>query len=179
MAKRHLHHASTVAVLLVACTPTDSGPSPILAENELMARSLLAAWERGDAEAIGDAFWPDATYDDFSNSVQHRGVGEVAAYFAETHEWASDVVVNVTAVHPSPTGAVAEWVFSAVQTAAVTGMLDVGTGREVILNGVTVLEILDGRITRGADYVDTLPLVLQLGGRVEMPGGAVLEMPGG
>ena len=180
MSRSPLLRASTLAVVLAAsCAPADSGPSRLLAENEVVARSLMAAWERGDVGALADAFWPDATYDDFSNSVQHRGVDEIAAYFAETHGWASDVVVNVTAVHASEAGAVAEWVFSAVQTAPLEGTVDIGTGREVVLNGVTILEIQDGLIRRGADYVDTLPLVLQLGGRVEMPGGTTLEVPGG
>lgn len=152
------------------------GASALLAEHEVLARTVLAAWERGSVEELPDLFWPDATYDDFSNSIQHRGIGEIQAYLAEAHRWGSDIVVNVTAVHPSPAGAVAEWVFSAVQTGPVEGTVDVGTGREVILNGVSVFEIDDGRIRRGADYVDGLPFVLQLGGRVEMPGGTVIEL---
>lgn len=157
-------------------TGASAGASPLLDENEVVARSVLAAWERGSVEDLPDLFWPDATYDDFSNSVQHRGIQEIQAYLAEVHRWGSDIVVNVTAVHPSPTGAVAEWVFSAVQTAPVEGTVDVGTGQEVILNGVSIFEIQDGLVRRGADYVDGLPFVLQLGGRVEMPGGTVLEL---
>jgi len=34
------------------------------------------------------------------------------------------------------------------------------------------------RVARAADYVDALPLVLQLGGRVEMPGGEARAMDG-
>ena len=51
----------------------------------------------------------------------------------------------------------------------------VATGREVVLNGVTIIEIEDGRIIRAADYTDTTPLMLQLGGRIELPGGVVIE----
>ncbi len=169
-----------LALGLPGCSPQGAGPSPLLAENELLARTVLAAWERGSVDEMADFFWPDATYDDFSNSVQHRGLGEIQEYFAQAHTWGSDVVVNVTAVHASADGAVAEWVFSAVQTAALEGTVEVGTGREVVLNGVTILEIQDGLVRRGADYVDTLPFVLQLGARVEMPGGTVMELgPGG
>ena len=50
------------------------------------------------------------------------------------------------------------------------------SGREIVLNGVTVIEVEGGRILRAADYLDALPMVLQLGGRVEYPGGAVLEL---
>ena len=166
-----------ISLLPAACRPSESA-SPLLAQNELAARSLLASWERGEIERMGEYFWADATYDDFSNSIQHRGLTEIQAYLAQVHEWGSDVVVNVTAVHPSADGAVAEWVFSAVQTAPVEGTVDVGTGREVILNGVTILEIDGGLVRRAADYVDSLPFVLQLGGRVERPGGTVLELDG-
>ena len=44
------------------------------------------------------------------------------------------------------------------------------------MNGVTIIEMEGGRIIRAADYVDTLPMMLQLGGRVEMPGGGVIEL---
>ncbi len=159
-----------------ACAPAETGPSPLLAENELTARTFLATWEQGDIDAIPEYFRADATYDDFSNSIQHRGIQEIQEYLAQAHAWGSDVVINVTAVHASAEGAVAEWVFSAVQTAPIEGTVDVSTGNEVILNGVTILEIEGGLITRAADYVDTLPFVLQLGGRVEMPGGVVMEM---
>jgi ketosteroid isomerase-like protein len=54
----------------------------------------------------------------------------------------------------------------------------VGTGREIVLNGVTVIEIRDGRIIRAADYTDAGALMLQLGGRIELPGGGVVELEG-
>jgi ketosteroid isomerase-like protein len=56
--------------------------------------------------------------------------------------------------------------------------LPVATGREVVLNGVTIIELRDGRIIRAADYIDTAPLLLQLGGRIELPGGVVIELEG-
>ena len=72
-------------------------------------------------------------------------------------------------------GAVIEWVFSAIQ-ARPMGAVSVGTGAEVVTNGVTVIEFQGDRIIRAADYADTAPMMLQLGGRIELPGGEVLEM---
>jgi hypothetical protein len=57
-------------------------------------------------------------------------------------------------------------------------LVPVATGLEVVTNGVTIVEIDGGRIRRAADYMDTTPVLLQLGGRVELPGGGTIE-PGG
>jgi len=159
-----------------ACVP--AGSDARLAEHELVARQVVAAWEAGNTRELADHFWPDAVYDDFPNATPYRGLDEIAAYKAEVHAWTSDLVVNVTAVHPSPTGAVVEWVLYGVQSDPIAGRVEVATGREVLLNGVTVLEVEGGLIIRAADYLDSLPLMLQLGGRVELPGGRVLELDG-
>ena len=58
------------------------------------------------------------------------------------------------------------------------GAVRVGTGEEVVTNGVTVLEFDGDRIIRAADYADTAPMMLQVGGRIELPGGEVLELAG-
>jgi hypothetical protein len=56
------------------------------------------------------------------------------------------------------------------------GSVSVGTGAEVVTNGVTVIELQGDRIIRAADYADTAPMMLQVGGRIELPGGEVLEL---
>ena len=73
-------------------------------------------------------------------------------------------------------GAVGEWLVAGVQARAMGDFVPLATGREVALNGVTIIEVEGGRIRRAADYLDTAPLVLQLGGRIELPGGRVLTL---
>ncbi len=123
-------------------------------------------------------FWPEATFDDFANQHTYQGVTEIISYLTSTHDWADDVFWNVGQVHGTTDGAVVEWVFSAVQARPMSGQVTVGTGREVVTNGVTILELRGDRIIRGADYLDALPLMLQLGGRMELPGGTTLEQDG-
>lgn len=161
---------------LMACAPPADGPSPAVARNELTIRTLLALWESGDVDALADVFSPQAVYDDFPNQTQYQGIQEIAGYVAQVHSWADAVTMSVTAVHASETGAVAEWMFSAVQTGPIGTRVPVATGRDVVLNGVTIIETADGRITRAADYIDALPLVLQLGAEVRMPGGSILRL---
>lgn len=177
----------TVGALLVACMATLGSACAPAAERdaaaereaELVMRSLMAAFETADVALIEDLFWAQATYDDFPNQHTYHGLDEIVGYVTAVHEWADDVYMNVGAVHVTTTGgAVAEWVFSGVQNRPMGSQVPVGTGREIVLNGVTVIEIRDGRIIRAADYTDAGALMLQLGGRIELPGGGVVELEG-
>lgn len=164
------------ALVVTACTSPQQGPSRVEAENEIAIRTLMSMWESGDAEGVAGLFYPDAVFDDFPNQQQYRGLQEIAEYLMSGTRWAEGVSMSVTAVHTSESGAVAEWVFSGVQDHPIGSFVPVATGREVVLNGVTVIEVENGRIRRAAAYMDVLPLVLQLGGRVAMPGGDTLKL---
>jgi ketosteroid isomerase-like protein len=167
--------ASLVVIALTGCTQLSESENQRLREAELTARSLMAAWESGDQTLIEALFWPEATYDDFPNQHTYQGIQEIVAYVDAMHAWADDVYMNVGNVHVTSSGAVVEWVFSAIQ-ARPMGAVSVGTGAEVVTNGVTVIEFQGDRIIRAADYADTAPMMLQVGGRIELPGGEVLEM---
>lgn len=169
---------ATVLLLLSlawGCSP-QSGDSPAHLDNELLIRSLMASWESADTEAILDLFWPDATYDDFPNQVTYQGIDEIIGYLTSVHDWGDDVFMNVGLVHAGPDGATAEWIFSAVQNRPLGSMVPQGTGREVVLNGATIIEIEGGRIRRAADYSDVVPMLLQLGARIALPNGDTLSM---
>lgn len=165
-----------LSILALACARGEDAPSPLLAENEIAIRSLMSLWESGRTEELTGLFWPDAVYDDFPNQAQYHGLEEISGYVEHVHTWATGVTMGVTGVHVSESGAVAEWVFSAIQDRPIPGRVPVATGREVVLNGVTIIEMDRGRIRRAADYIDVLPLILQLGGRAELPGGVVIEL---
>ena len=166
-----------VVALLSGCAQLSESEEQRLREAELTARSLMAAWESADRALIEDLFWPEATYDDFPNQHTYQGIEEIIGYVDAMHAWADNVYMNVGKVHVTTSGAVIEWVFSAIQ-ARPMGAVRVGTGQEVVTNGVTVIELEGDRIIRAADYADTTPMMLQVGGRIELPGGEVLEMGG-
>jgi ketosteroid isomerase-like protein len=167
--------ALALALAGAACAPGGAGPSQAEAENEFAVRTLVGMVASADATEVAGLFHPDAVYDDYANQHQYRGMQEIAGYISGGTRWATAVTMDVMAVHVFPTGAVAEWVFTGIQDRPIGSFLPMVTGREVVLNGVTIIQMEDGRIRRAADYMDGLPLVLQLGGEVRMPGGGVLR----
>lgn len=170
---------SLSAAILCGCEPRAPGSNPAIGQNEFTIQALMSAWETADTALIVELFWPEATYDDFPNQATYEGLEEIVGYITGVHEWGDDIYMSAGIVHGSESGAVAEWAFSAVQRRPLGNLVTEGTGREVVLNGVTIIEILDGRIIRAADYMDTAPLMLQLGARIELPSGTVLEQGAG
>lgn len=154
-------------LLFTACAEQE----PTVRASELALRSLAAAFESADTALIVDLFAPDARYDDFANQATYEGIDEIVGYVTAAHSWGDDVYMNIGQVHSSDAGAVGEWVFSAIQSRPMADLFPEATGREVVMNGVTIVEMLGGRIVRAADYTDTAPLMLQLGGRIVLPSG--------
>jgi steroid delta-isomerase-like uncharacterized protein len=165
--------AFAALVFTPGCAPTAEQAA---AQNELLVRSLFDAMQAADTATIVELFWPDATYDDFASQLQYRGTEEILGYVTSIHSWADDVYLNVGEVHVSEAGAVAEWLFAGVQARPMGELVTEVTNREVTTNGVTIIEVEGGRIRRAADYTDTTPLLLQLGGRMTLPGGGVMEL---
>lgn len=161
------------AALVTACAPGTEDTAP--SRGELVMQTLVEAIQAADTAAILDLFRTDATYDDFANQVTYQGPEEIVGYLTSPHAWGDDVYMNVGRIHAGLDAVTAEWLFSAVQTRPMGDLAPEGTGREVVLNGVTILELDGSRIVRAADYVDTAQLLLQIGARIELPGGTVLS----
>ena len=164
-----------LVLLTAACAQRTSEPSPIVKENELTANLLMNAFETGDVSQLGSLFFPSAYYDDYSSARQYRGLEEISGYVRSLQDWANSIIMSVDKVHAWEGGAVVEWTLSAVQDKPIPGRVTEATGHEIVVNGVTILEISNHRITRAADYMDNLNMMLQLGGELHMPGGLVIK----
>ncbi|MDH5590875.1 MAG: nuclear transport factor 2 family protein [Gemmatimonadota bacterium] len=164
------------ALTLGACGGGGPGDRREPTMGEAVAYDLMRAWELADTATLVALFRPDAVYDDFPDQTQYQGVEEIVGYLSQVHAWGVGVRVDVGNVRGSGDFAVAEWLVSAFQDGPVSPRLDADGGAEVLMNGVTVIELEGGRIVRAADYFDRTALYLQLGGRVEMPDGSIIEL---
>lgn len=164
----------TSVILLAALAAGCAGRSAAPDDSIRLARALMTIWESGDTSTLDDITTPDVVYDDVPNGTRFEGRDGVRRYVGHVHAWASDVEIEITRVHGGPHGAVAEWVMRGVQSRPIPGRVPEATNRRFALNGATLIELTDGQIARAADYIDVLGFVLQLGARVELPGGVVL-----
>jgi len=176
MTPKHAAFLAAVLIVSAGCSSRASGPSRAETENEIAMRTLIERMASANADDVADLFFPEAVYDDFANQQQYRGLQEIAGYIEGGSRWATGVSMDIIDLHVSDSVAVAEWVFTGIQDKPIGSTLPVATGREVVLNGVTIIETEGGRIKRAADYTDGLTMALQLGGEVHMPGGGVLKL---
>lgn len=146
-----------------------SNPSKLLT-------SLMDVWESGETNEIHEIFHNDATYDDYPNNTQYKGLNEISGYIKHVHSWASNVVIHINSIHSGDSSAIAEWEMSMIQNRPIGNRVPVATGKSIKLNGVTIIEMSSDKIMRAADYIDVASFVLQLGGKVELPGGNVLRL---
>jgi hypothetical protein len=162
---------ATIA-FVVACGPSEEQAT---AQGQYLLQSLSFARQTADVSLIEEIFQPDAIFDDYADQISYEGIDEIIGYLTSIHEWGDDVYSTLGAVQTSATGATGEWTLGAVQSRPVPDLLGAATDREVVLSGVTIIEIRGGRITRAADYWDRARFLLQLGARVELPDGTVVE----
>lgn len=160
---------------LTACRPSADETDAL---GQYLMQSLIFARQNADTAMIEQIFRPDATYDAYPDQITYRGIDEIVAYVMSVHEWGDDVYLNPGNVQTSATGAVGEWFLAAVQNRPVPDVTTRRTGTEVVLSGVTIIEMEGGLISRAADYFDRTAMLLQLGGRVEMPDGTVISSDG-
>lgn len=164
--------AFAATAFLIACGPSDEQADAL---GQYLMQSLTFARQTADTAMIEEIFQPDAVYDDYPDQVSYEGIEDIIGYLTSVHEWGDDVYLTLGAIQTSPTGATGEWTLGAVQTRPIPDLVGTGSDRETVVSGVTIIEIEGGRITRAADYWDRAGFMLQLGARIELPGGTVLE----
>ena len=155
-----------------ACVPSREDADTL---GRYLLESLTFARQTADTTVLEEIFLPDATFDDYPGQIEYRGIEEIVGYLTAVHEWGDDVYLNLGNVQTGPSSATGEWFFTAIQARPIPEIVTMGTGREVSWSGLTLIEIEGGRIARAADYWDRSGLILQLGGRMELPDGTVLE----
>jgi len=135
----------------------------------------MEMWETGNTAALGEITTEDVVYDEMPNGQRFEGRDGVRQYIGHVHAWASDVEIKATSLRGDANVAVAEWAMRGIQDRPIPGRVPIATRRSFRLNGATLVELQEGRIARAADYLDVLGSVVQLGARVELPGGMVIQ----
>ena len=161
--------------ILLSCEPSREIEENKLKEhNTLLLKNLMVLWETGDTLSTHEIFSADCEYTDVANNATLSGIEGVNRYISHVHNWATNTQMTVRKINVSENMGYIEWTFTAVQSNPIKGRVPIATNKDITLNGVTLAEFNDGKIQKAADYMDVLGFVIQLGSKVELPGGVVI-----
>lgn len=142
---------------------------------EKLGVRLLGIFESGQSELVDELFHPEGVYVDHPNHTKYVGHARIKGYVEHIHRWASQVEIEVNAVHAMGDHAAVEWTMTAIQSGPIGDLVPLATNRQVKIEGVTLVKAEAGQIVWASDYMDVMGFVMQLGGKVELPGGRVLQ----
>ena len=139
-----------------------------------LGEDLMLLWETGDTLKTVKIFSKESTYTDVANNQVFSGIGEVNKYISHIHNWASEIKMTTRNIKVSDKFGYIEWTLNARQTRPIEGRIPLATNNSITLNGVSLIEVRDGKIGKASDYMDVLGFVIQLGSKIELPGGIVI-----
>lgn len=148
--------------------PTTDGVS------KQLVLQLIELWEEGDTLNTKNIFLSNCEYIDMANNSTFFGTGGVNKYISHIHKWASEVKMEIRKINVSKDMGYVEWTMTAKHTSPIEGRIPIATNKDIRLDGVTLLEFEDNKIKKASDYMDVLGFVIQLGSKVELPGGIII-----
>jgi steroid delta-isomerase-like uncharacterized protein len=164
-----------IALFSVSCGNQEfTKQSPEVNSSEEIAKELMALWEFGDTLKTNKIFLEECSYVDIPNNHTFSGIAGVNAYISHIHKWASNVKMTVRKINASESGGYVEWTMTAVHSNPIEGRIPIATNKEINLKGTTLIELKNGKIEKASDYMDVLGFVMQLGSKLELPGGVVI-----
>ncbi len=164
-----------IAGIFISCQPSGNlREQNGIAQNTRLLENLMGLWETGDTLKTRDIFSENCVYEDVANNQTLTGIDGANRYIGHVHSWASDVHMEIRKMNVSARLGYVEWTFTARQTAPIRGRVPVATNRDITLKGVTLAEFKDGKIQKASDYMDVLGFVIQLGARINLPGGVTI-----
>jgi len=141
---------------------------------EKLGSELMILWDTGDTLKTKNIFLKESTYNDIANNQVFSGIQEINKYISHIHTWASEIKMTTRNIKVSNENGYIEWTLNAKQTKPIKGKIPVATNNDIELKGVTLIEVKNGKIEKASDYMDVLGFVIQLGSKIELPGGVVI-----
>jgi steroid delta-isomerase-like uncharacterized protein len=127
-----------------------------------IAERFIHAWSTGNSGIIDELASPDlrVMYTHFPQP--YEGPAGFKQLLAQTFAAFPDMNITVEEVIPAGNRAVVRWFYNAThQDGEIFGVE--ASGKEVRVSGITVYEIMNGKVVRENGIVDNLSLAMQLG----------------
>lgn len=122
----------------------------------------VEGWETLDIDKIVEAYAEDGVHEDMAQNELFSGRDEIRSHLEPLSTEFTDPSSQFTHIVLGDQGVSVEWTFQGTYTGQVPGFPP-GTGEEILIRGVSVIELTDGQIQREREYYDVFGILQQLG----------------
>jgi limonene-1,2-epoxide hydrolase len=122
-----------------------------------LAQAWVDGWNSPDPEKLAEVFTSDGIYQDVPFALNKKGATEIRELHRFFHEAVGGLYVKLIAAHVAGGHGTIEWFF---------GGNDVGvfkSGKSFEVRGVSVIDVVEGRISLDRDYYDVATIMKQVG----------------
>lgn len=122
---------------------------------------LTELWNTGKLELVAQLYHEGAERSDPNQPQPIRGTQQIADYVVEVRTGFPDFTIEITRQIGEGEQVVREWTCTGTHNGVFQGIP--ATGRRVVISGVSLQRMQDGKITEERVYFDRLALLTQLG----------------
>ena len=148
-----------VLILVGTCSALISaiGDRVQAADENMVAQNWIDGWNSTDSEKLVAAFTPDGVYEDVAFGITKKGSVELRDLHEFFHNAVGSLYIKLVDTHVSNGHGTIEWVFGGTDKDVFK------TGKPFAVRGVSVIDVVDGRISRNLDYYDVAAIMRQVG----------------
>jgi steroid delta-isomerase-like uncharacterized protein len=126
-----------------------------------LIEAIQASWSDPDPEAFVSLFTEDGLFEDKSYAIAVRGHEQLRAHARRVQKHNVGLKVEILTCDATERTGVAEWQLSHIFTGKFDGV-DC-TGRPIEIQGLSLYEFTDNRISRAADYWNYMEIIRCVG----------------
>jgi len=125
-------------------------------------QDYVTSWNSHDVERLLSFFTDDCIYEDLATAVVKHGKKELKALLNDLFVSIPDVKFDFKAVFSVEDRGAMEWVMSGTYTGDSEIAKISATGKSFSVRGASIMELLNGKISRNSDYWNFASFVQQV-----------------
>ncbi len=131
--------------------------------NSKIAESFISTLNRQNYDQFTELFSENATYEEVCSGRFYTGKTEIKNYIVGSIKGIPDTKFELVSITADEKHAAVEWIWEGTNSVGWPQMNIPATDKKIRLKGVSVMQIVNGKIVRNCDYWDWNSFMKKLG----------------
>ncbi len=130
-------------------------------QNIELLNQWAAFWSSGNVESFLSLFIEDCYYEDMAFSLANKGKDELREFFIATRTALPDLNMQIKSCFASENNAAIQWVMRGTHKQTFHNVP--ATNQRIEVQGITYMDLKDGKINQNKDYYNLVTVLQQIG----------------